>query len=96
MHMATVANVARHWRRMEAAGEARHAAAVAAALTAIARDRTVIATAISEPGQDLTRPSTTARRSDDGWRLDGRKIFATGSPGRDAALRLGHLHGGRR
>ena len=80
MHLATVANVARHWRRMEAAGEARHAAAVAAALTAIARDRVVIATAISEPGQDLTRPSATARRSNGGWRLDGRKIFATGSP----------------
>ena len=80
MHLATVANVARHWRRLEAAGEARHAAAIAAALTAIARDRTVIATAISEPGQDLTRPSATARRSNGGWRLDGRKIFATGSP----------------
>ena len=80
MHLATVANVARHWRRLEAAGEARHAEATAAALTAIARDRAVIATAISEPGQDLTRPSATARRTDDGWRLDGRKIFATGSP----------------
>ncbi len=80
MHLATVANVARHWRRLEAAGEARHAEAVAAALTAIARERTVIATAISEPGQDLTRPSASARRSDDGWTLDGRKIFATGSP----------------
>lgn len=80
MHLATVANVARHWRRMEAAGETRHAAAAAAALTAIAHDRAVIATAISEPGQDLTRPSATARRSNGGWRLDGRKIFATGSP----------------
>ena len=80
MHMATVANVARHWRRLERAGEARHAEAVAAALTAIARERTVIATAISEPGQDLTRPSASARRTTDGWTLDGRKIFATGSP----------------
>ena len=80
MHMATVANIARHWRRLEAAGEARHAEAVAGALTAIARDRSVIATAISEPGQDLTRPSASARRTTDGWTLDGRKIFATGSP----------------
>ena len=80
MHLATVANIARHRRRLEAAGETRHAEAVAAALASIARERTVIATAISEPRQDITRPSTRARRSGDGWRLDGRKIFATGSP----------------
>jgi alkylation response protein AidB-like acyl-CoA dehydrogenase len=41
----------------------------------------VIATAISEPGQDLTRPATTATRTDDGWRIDGRKVFCTGAPG---------------
>ena len=80
MHFATVANVARHWRRLQAAGEARHAAGAGAALEAIARDRTVIATAISEPRQDVTRPTTRAQRTGDGWRLDGRKIFATGSP----------------
>ena len=80
MHLATVGNIARHRRRLEAAGETRHAEAVAAALASIARERTVIATAISEPRQDITRPSTRARRSGDGWRLDGRKIFATGSP----------------
>lgn len=80
MHLATVANVARHWRRLETAGEAGHAAATGAALEAIARDRTVIATAISEPRQDITRPATRAQRTGDGWRLDGRKIFATGSP----------------
>jgi alkylation response protein AidB-like acyl-CoA dehydrogenase len=80
MHLATVANIARHWRRLEAAGETRHAETVAAALAAIARERAVIATAISEPRQDITRPSTRARRNGDGWQLDGRKIFATGSP----------------
>ena len=31
-------------------------------------------------GQNLTRPSTTAMRTDSGWRIDGRKIFCTMSP----------------
>jgi alkylation response protein AidB-like acyl-CoA dehydrogenase len=39
-----------------------------------------MATAISEPGQDLTRPSTTATRTASGWRIEGRKIFCTMSP----------------
>jgi alkylation response protein AidB-like acyl-CoA dehydrogenase len=80
MHMATVANIARHRRRMLAAGEAAHAATISEALAAIARDRTIIATAISEPGQDITHPSATAVRESHGWRIQGRKIFTTGSP----------------
>jgi len=40
----------------------------------------VMATAISEHGQDLTRPSTTATRTPAGWRIDGRKVFCTMSP----------------
>ena len=34
----------------------------------------------SEPGQDITRPATTATRTAAGWRIDGRKIFCTMSP----------------
>jgi alkylation response protein AidB-like acyl-CoA dehydrogenase len=40
----------------------------------------VLAAAISEPGQDLTRPSTRATRTESGWRIDGRKMFCTMSP----------------
>jgi alkylation response protein AidB-like acyl-CoA dehydrogenase len=39
-----------------------------------------MATAISELGQDLTRPRTTAARTTTGWRIDGRKAFCTMSP----------------
>jgi alkylation response protein AidB-like acyl-CoA dehydrogenase len=38
----------------------------------------VFAAAVSEPSpQDLTRPSTTARRVEGGWVVNGRKAFAT-------------------
>jgi alkylation response protein AidB-like acyl-CoA dehydrogenase len=40
----------------------------------------VLAAAISERGQDLTRPGTVARRTESGWRIDGRKMFCTMSP----------------
>jgi len=80
MHMAVVVNIARLWRRARAAGDAAHASALAAPLEAVVRDGAVIATAVSEPGQDLTRPATTATRTERGWRIDGRKVFCTGSP----------------
>lgn len=40
----------------------------------------VIAAAISEPNQDLTRPNTVAERTATGWSISGTKIFATMSP----------------
>ena len=40
----------------------------------------MLAAAISERGQDLTRPATLATRTASGWRIDGRKMFCTMSP----------------
>src|SRR5262249_27124878 len=40
----------------------------------------ILAAAISERGQDLTRPGTLATRTESGWRIDGRKMFCTMSP----------------
>jgi alkylation response protein AidB-like acyl-CoA dehydrogenase len=40
----------------------------------------VLAAAISERGQDLTRPGTLATRTESGWRIDGHKLFCTMSP----------------
>jgi alkylation response protein AidB-like acyl-CoA dehydrogenase len=73
MHLVVVLNVVRRWR---ASGRDE----LAEWLEAIVRDGVVLATAISEFGQDLTRPGTTATRVDGGWRIDGRKAFCTGSP----------------
>jgi alkylation response protein AidB-like acyl-CoA dehydrogenase len=80
MHLVAVANM--EWRRQVAvaSGAERRARAFAASLEQIARDGVVLAAAISERGQDLTRPSTVAIRTDSGWRIHGRKVFCTMSP----------------
>src|SRR4051812_47848029 len=80
MHLVVVLNLVRRWQAAVADDDERRAAAVGASLAAIARDGVVLATAISEHGQDLTRPATTATRTATGWRIDGRKAFCTMSP----------------
>ena len=80
MHLVIVLNIVRRWQDAVAAGDERRAAAFGASMAAIARDGVIMATAISELGQDLTRPRTTATRTPDGWRIDGRKAFCTMSP----------------
>jgi alkylation response protein AidB-like acyl-CoA dehydrogenase len=80
MHLAVLATIAQRRRQAVAAGNDRRAAALGGFLEDIARDRAILATAISEPGQDLTRPATRATRTEAGWRIDGRKVFCTGSP----------------
>jgi alkylation response protein AidB-like acyl-CoA dehydrogenase len=80
MHLIAVLNMDRRRSVAVAAGDRRRAQAFAGSLEQIARDDIVLAAAISEPGQDLTRPATTATRTDEGWRIDGRKAFCTMSP----------------
>ena len=80
MHLVAVLNmVRRHSVAVEAKAE-RRARAFAASLEQITRDGVVLAAAISERGQDLTRPGTVATRTGSGWRIDGRKMFCTMSP----------------
>jgi alkylation response protein AidB-like acyl-CoA dehydrogenase len=80
MHLVILLNIVRRWQAAVAAADQRRAAAFGASMQAIARDGVVIAAAISELGQDLTRPRTTATRIPSGWRIDGRKSFCTMSP----------------
>jgi alkylation response protein AidB-like acyl-CoA dehydrogenase len=80
MHLIAVLNMERRRQVAAAAGEKRRSRAFAASLEQIARDGVVLAAAISEPGQDLTRPATVATRTSAGWRIDGRKTFCTMSP----------------
>ena len=80
MHLIAVANMERRRQVAVAAGHERRARAFAASLAQIARDGVVLAAAISERGQDLTRPATIATRTGSGWRIDGRKLFCTMSP----------------
>jgi len=80
MHLVAVQNMERRRRVAVAAGQERRARGFASWLERIARDGVVLAAAISEPGQDLTRPRTRATRSESGWQIDGRKLFCTMSP----------------
>src|SRR3954452_10355782 len=73
MHLVAVMAMVRRWRMARAAGATRREQSFAASISAIVRDGDVIAAAMSEPGQDLTRPATKASRTDDGWRIDGHK-----------------------
>jgi alkylation response protein AidB-like acyl-CoA dehydrogenase len=80
MHLVAVHNMERRRQVAVAAGAERRARGFAASLERIARDGVVLAAAISERGQDLTRPGTIATRTESGWRIDGRKTFCTMSP----------------
>jgi alkylation response protein AidB-like acyl-CoA dehydrogenase len=80
MHLVAVLNMERRREVALAAGAERRARGFAASLEQIAHDGVVLAAAISERGQDLTRPSTRATRTESGWRIDGRKMFCTMSP----------------
>jgi len=81
MHLVAVQNMERRRQVAVAAGHERRARGFAASLEQVAREGMVLAAAISERSQDLTRPGTSAQRTDSGWRIDGRKFFCTMSPG---------------
>ncbi len=49
-------------------------------LREVAAGRTILAAVGSESGSPLQRPTAEAVRDGDGWRLTGRKAFATGAP----------------
>ena len=80
MHLAIVLSILRRWQVARAAGDTQREPAFGAALAAIGRGDVVLAAAMSEPGQVLTRPATTAVRTEGGWRVEGHKIFCTMSP----------------
>jgi alkylation response protein AidB-like acyl-CoA dehydrogenase len=80
MHLTVLVAVVRRWQIAVASGDARREEAFGAFLGSIVADGAVLAAAVSERSQDLTRPTTTAVRTDRGWRIDGRKLFCTMSP----------------
>ncbi len=83
MHLVLVSSLLRRWQAAVAAENERRIGAFGQTLERIAREALVLGTAISEPGQDLTRPATRATRADNGWIVSGRKIFCTMSPAAD-------------
>jgi alkylation response protein AidB-like acyl-CoA dehydrogenase len=80
MHLVAVVNMERRRQVALATGATRRAGAYASSLVQLVRHGAVLAAAISEQDQDLTRPATIATRTESGWRIDGRKSFCTMSP----------------
>ena len=80
MHLIAVLNAVRRRYVALASGDDRRAHAFDELLEGVARRGVVMAAAISEPGQHLTRPATVAARTDSGRIVTGRKIFCTMSP----------------
>jgi alkylation response protein AidB-like acyl-CoA dehydrogenase len=80
MHLVAVLNMERRRQVAVATGADRRVRSFASSLEQIARNGVVLAAAISERGQDLTRPGTLATRTESGWRIDGHKLFCTMSP----------------
>src|SRR5262249_21363982 len=74
MHLVAVLNMERRRAVAVAAGQERRARAFASSMEQIARDGVVLAAAISERSQNLTRPGTLATRTESGWRIDGCKL----------------------
>ena len=82
MHVVVATNMVRQYL----AADAEEQAALGAVLDLLVSGRVVMAAAISEPGQDLTRPSTVAVEEGGRWTINGSKIFCTMSPAADVFL----------
>ena len=80
MHLLPVLSMARRYRLAQREGDERRRDAFGASMIRLVRNETIMAAAVSERGQDLTRPATRARRTPEGWTIAGRKVFCTMSP----------------
>ena len=98
MHLASCRGLANAWRDAVRGGKDGPAEAIAGRLRPIAAGEVVFCATATERGTDFLRPQTTATRVDDGWRLDGQKIFVTLSPAANMCvlnLRLASDEGNR-
>src|SRR5262245_46998295 len=81
MHLVVVLNTVRGWRTAVARGDDAQAQRLRAFLESVVERGVVFASVVSEPPpQDITCPRTRAERVAGGWRIDGRKVFATMGP----------------
>lgn len=80
MHLVILLSLARQRQIACNRGDLRRVEAVDAMLAQFVRDESVLAAAVSEPNQDLTRQSTRAVCDSSGWTLTGRKIVTSMAP----------------
>ena len=80
MHICSTWLLTRVWRAATAAGEILKAEEAAATLREIGAGRVVRCSPNAERGTDMLHPLVEATKVNDGWELNGRKIFGTLSP----------------
>jgi alkylation response protein AidB-like acyl-CoA dehydrogenase len=80
MHLFSSWVLTRSWRATTAAGETRQAERAASILRQIGTGQLVQCSPQSEPGTDMLHPLVEATKVEEGWHLNGRKIFGTLSP----------------
>ena len=84
MHLLSIINIRRRYNIAVATGNEKRIAVFGGLMEMLARSGVVMAAAVSEPNQNLSRPDTTAVRTSTGWVINGKKIFCTMSPAADA------------
>ncbi len=80
MHLAVSRGLVIGYQRALASGNKPVASGIEAQLRQIASGEMYICATATEPGTDNLHPFTEATRTDDGWEINGLKIFVTGSP----------------
>jgi alkylation response protein AidB-like acyl-CoA dehydrogenase len=80
MHIFRPWRMMRLWEAAKAAGDAEYAAGLERRLRRIGVGKLLMCACVSEAGTDILHPQLDATKTDGGWLLNGRKIFATMSP----------------
>jgi alkylation response protein AidB-like acyl-CoA dehydrogenase len=80
MHLLSCWVITRGWRAAVFHGDTLQAERVQVLLSQVRSGAVVICSPQSEPGTDMLHPMVEATKVDNGWHLNGRKIFGTLSP----------------
>lgn len=83
MHLNRTWSAARTWRAARMNADTKQEQAVARLLREIAAGPLMTCILATEAGTNILQPLAEAVRDGDGWRLNGKKNFATGSPAAD-------------
>ncbi len=80
MHIAVCHNLTRRWDHLRRSGDSTGADRLEGQLAELGAARMITCGPASEPGTNILHPELRATRVEQGWQLDGTKVFATFSP----------------
>jgi alkylation response protein AidB-like acyl-CoA dehydrogenase len=96
MHIFRPWRMTRLWEAANTRGDMTYAAGLERRLRQIGAGQLLMCACVSEAGTDILHPQLDATKTDGGWLLNGRKIFATMSPAAqllDISFRFRDAHG---